>query len=202
MAVYQSYKEKKMVAKYADIDSDYIPSTIQDWAALMQYNPKAYKIARSKENEIKAEKHRVEKLIASTEAGIVNLAIGVKNPTHWFPCERTDLGDPSAAEQLIIDQLNRYNIVWYREVSFYGLKFTDLGYARYDILIQVPGNIHIIEYDGELWHNKPEQIAKDNMKTLFCKQHNIPLTRYTKKHYYHIERHIKELMAEYNIRKR
>lgn len=196
----QSYQDKKMVARYSNMDADYVPSGIQEWAELMRWNPAAYKRARVLQNRIDADRKRFNKLVAAAECGIINLAIGVKNPTEWWVCKHEDLPAPSTAEQLIIDELMLYPIEWYREVEFRGLQLSQYGYARFDIWI--PAINVIIEYDGKWAHSKPEQIAKDKLKTSFCKDNKIRIERWSSKHYYHIPKHVKELLAEYKIRKK
>lgn len=129
-----------------------------------------------------------------------NIAEGVSSPLEWWVCDRIDLSEPSPAEALIIAELDKYRCKWYREVSFRGLQVNSWSYPRYDILVIVPlGGIHIIEYDGSKFHQTPEQRGMDKLKTKFCNTHNIPITRYDKKDYYHMSERIEELMWQYHI---
>lgn len=114
----------------------------------------------------------------------------------WFISE-WGIGKPSAAEQLIINELNKYHIKWEREVSFFGLQLATKGWARFDFLLI--DHILCIEYDGKLSHNSPARKEVDEIKTQFCKDNNIRLIRYSGEHYYHMELHISRLMKELNI---
>jgi hypothetical protein len=131
---------------------------------------------------------------------IRNVAGSVKRPLDWFVVDRAQ-NQISEAEKLIVQELNKYKVDWYREVAFEGLKFTEYGYARYDFLILTSKGIHMIEYDGQSSHCTPQQKEKDTLKDKFCSNNGIPLTRYNKQHYYHLEREIALLMAEYGIQK-
>lgn len=186
--------------KYKNIDPDYVPQSLDEWSNLMKYNKKAFNVALDKKAALDKEKKRIEKLIAKAECGIANIAGDVENPTQWWVCKHEDLPKASAAEQLIIDELMLYNVVWHREVEFAGLKLSQYGYARFDIWL--PAYNTIIEYDGAWAHSKPEQIAKDRLKDKFCKDNNIRIHRWSSKHYYHIAHHVKELMKEYGIKKK
>lgn len=119
------------------------------------------------------------------------------NPLHWFECPHPDLPKPSVPEQMIIDELNRYKVKWYREVSFYGLQVNSYSYPRYDIFI--PSHMLILEYDGEAYHNTPHTKAMDKLKNKFCKDNGLRIIRWNKSHYHHIPTRVKSLMAQYNI---
>lgn len=140
-----------------------------------------------------------EYLQMSTKREIKNVSVH-KNPMWWF-VDSGKVPEPSPAESLIIDILNKYNVVWEREVSFYGLQINKWSYPRYDFLIQVPVGvgIHIIEYDGQLYHQSEERIKVDKIKDKFCKENNIPLTRYNKKHYYKLNEYIHRMLSDYGI---
>jgi hypothetical protein len=122
-----------------------------------------------------------------------------KDPLKWFIVDRAQ-DRISAAEKLISEELNKYEIEWYREVAFNGLKISDYGYARYDFLILTPKGIHLIEYDGKSSHSTVEQKKRDALKDKFCKNNNIPLTRYNARHYYHLAFEISVLMKKYGIK--
>lgn len=107
------------------------------------------------------------------------------------------IGDPSPAEQRIIDELVKYNIHWEREVSFEGLLSTSGGYCRFDFYL--PDHNIIIEYHGKPWHIEPERVANDTIKQEFCSNHNINLIVYNSKHYYHLEDCIMNLMDNIGI---
>lgn len=142
----------------------------------------------------------------TTEPEIVykNIAKNHPEPLVYWECQHPDLPLPSPAEQLIIDELNMYRVIWDRECEFQGLQVNKWSYPRFDIVLQVPSStgIHIIEYDGVSSHTTPKQKAMDKLKTSFCSTHNIPLTRLNRKHYYNIPNEIHCIMKRYGIRKR
>lgn len=155
---------------------------------------------KEKENELaKARKYFGAKRKGAGTT-IRNVAGHVKRPLDWFVVDRAQ-NQISEAEKLIVQELNKYKVDWYREVAFEGLKFTEYGYARYDFLILTPKGIHMIEYDGQSSHCTPQQKERDTLKDKFCSNNGIPLTRYNKQHYYHLGREIALLMAEYNIKR-
>lgn len=126
------------------------------------------------------------------------------NVLEWFVVDRA-LGNISAAEQLIVNELQRYRCEWYREVAFPTLRTSEYGYARYDFLIltdKSPVGFLLCEYDGKDSHSTPEQLAKDTMKNKFCYQNNIPIVRYTSVHYYQMSYEIAKLMNQWGIKKR
>lgn len=142
--------------------------------------------------------------IVPLEVTYKNIAV-CNDPLEWWPCKRKDLPGPSPAEQMIIDELRKWKVKWYREVSFSGLSVTGYSYPRYDILVVLPGTpsgICIIEYDSALYHRTPHQKGMDRLKTRFCRQHSIPLHRYNTKHYWSLPAHIATLMKEYDIKER
>ena len=103
----------------------------------------------------------------------------------------------SPAEQLIIDELQKYDIMWEREVSFRDM-ILPTGYpARYDFYLY--NHNLIIEYDSKLWHSTPEKLQTDKLKTTFCTNNNIRVIRYNSKHYYTISGHIAILMEDLRI---
>lgn len=120
---------------------------------------------------------------------------------EWFIALWGDADNPSPAELLIINELRKYNVKWHREVSFVGLQLASKGWARFDFLLELPYGIHIIEYDGAQWHSTPERIEIDNIKTSFCRQHKIPITRYNKYQYYKMEQAIKDLMDLLDVKR-
>lgn len=129
--------------------------------------------------------------------------ITINGPLEWFIVERA-LSNISNAEQLIVNELVRYNVSWYREVAFHSLK-TEKGYYRYDFLIETPESqvgFFIVEYDGALSHMTPEQAAKDIIKTNYCHKHNIPLIRFDSRHYYKLPYEISSLMNMFHIKKK
>lgn len=137
------------------------------------------------------------------EMKLVNISTS-KNPLRWFKCTHKDLPDPSPAEQLIIDELNKYRLKWEREVSLEGLRVNNYSWPRYDILIETkvsPTGYCIIEYHGEQWHQTREKKAMDKFKKKFCVTNSIPYIEYNKRHYYYMDVHIGKLMKEYGIRK-
>lgn len=139
-----------------------------------------------------AEKRRASQVVPGVE---------YKGALRWFVVERA-LATISPAEQLIVNELNKYHIKWHREVAFEGFMLTTYSHARYDFLLEIKGAILILEYDGKDWHQNEEQIARDKLKTKFCRDNKIPLIRYNAKHYYKMEEEIGALMDQYNIRKK
>jgi len=123
----------------------------------------------------------------------------IQKKAEWFIGD-WGIGKPSAAEQLIIDELNKYHIKWEREVSFFGLQLPSKGWARFDFLLI--DHMICIEYDGKLAHNTPARKEVDNIKTQFCSDNHIRLIRYNGEHYYHMEHYIGLLMKELFIRKK
>ena len=103
----------------------------------------------------------------------------------------------SPAEQKIIDELVKYDIVWEREVSFPDMKLPSGCWARYDFYL--PVHDIIIEYNGKNWHSTPEKIATDKIKQKYCEDRGIKVIVYDSKHYYHMEYEIAELMNELYI---
>lgn len=120
--------------------------------------------------------------------------------TTWFICTRHDLPEPSAAEYRIIAALEQYNIQWAREVSFKGLQFTTYSHPRFDFYL--PRYRVVIEYDGAYAHSSREQKKNDRSKEKFCKDNGIKVIRYHKKHYYHLQTHIDDLMKKLQVRKK
>ena len=159
---------------------------------------------KQKEKEKEKQMAKARKYFGAKRKGtgttIRNVAGSVKRPLDWFVVDRAQ-NQISEAEKLIVHELNKYKVDWYREVAFEGLKFTEYGYARYDFLILTPKGIHMIEYDGQSSHCTPQQKERDTLKDKFCINNGIPLTRYNKQHYYHLGREIALLMAEYNIKR-
>lgn len=137
--------------------------------------------------------------VATTKPIVKNMAPNPRD-TSWFVCNRKDLPAPSAAEEIIIALLNLYSVRWYREISFYGLQFTSYSYPRYDFYI--PKMNMILEYDGQAYHGADDKLAIDRAKDKFCKDNGIGIIRWNRKHYYHLGRHVEELMAEYGIKKK
>lgn len=139
---------------------------------------------------------RSEKKDSSPVVSKENEACSIPN---WFSAPISSLHTPSQAEIKIIEQLIRYPIKWYSEVSFEGFKTNNGGFYRFDFYI--PSLDLIIEYDGERYHNTEEAIARDKIKTEFCTTYGIKLVRYNKQHYYHLDTQIAGLLKKYGIYK-
>lgn len=123
----------------------------------------------------------------------------IHNIPKWFSAPISSLHSPSQAEIKISEQLIKYPIKWYNEVSFEGFKTENGGYYRFDFYI--PSLNILIEYDGEKYHSTKEAIAKDKIKTEFCKTYSIKLVRYNKQHYYNIDTQIAGLLKKHGIYK-
>lgn len=105
----------------------------------------------------------------------------------------------SPAEQLIIDELVRYDIRWEREVSFAAMPLTDKGANyRYDFLLVDHGIV--LEYDSVMWHKDPQRLTIDGIKNQFCIDNGIEVMRYNNKHYYNMGLAIKELLQRLGVR--
>ena len=146
-------------------------------------------------------KQEIEDLMKKKK--VKNIARPTRSSLEWFPVKEAQ-EQISHAESKIVVELNKFNVVWYREVAFKGLQFSEAGYARYDFLIVLPvgfnkHNIHIIEYDGKNYHHSKEQRQRDKIKDEFCIKNGIPLTRYNSKNYYHLDLEIGILMRRYGI---
>lgn len=107
----------------------------------------------------------------------------------------------SPAEQLIITELDKYQIAWSREVSFCDMELTENGGVyRYDFLL--PDHRIIIEYHGRDWHSSPSRIQADRIKELFCNRNSIELITYSGAQYYHMTYEIGELMDRLSVIKK
>lgn len=121
----------------------------------------------------------------------------VINPTEWFIGD-WGIGKPSPAELLIITELDRYCLDWYREVSFRGLVLPSGGYARFDFWL--PDHRLIIEYDSKKWHESQDRVENDEIKSIFCRTHDVKLIRLHSKHYYKMEQTIYDIMKELGVK--
>lgn len=121
----------------------------------------------------------------------------VSNPTKWFIGE-WGIGKPSPAEQLIINELDKYFLDWHREVSFRGLVLPSGAYARFDFWL--PDHKLIIEYDSKKWHGSPDRVENDEIKSNFCRNHSIKLIRLHSKHYYKMEQTVYDIMKELGVK--
>ncbi len=119
----------------------------------------------------------------------------IKYP-NWFICD-WGIGTPSPAEQLIINELDKYVVHWEREVSFEGLQLPSKGWCRFDFYL--PDHHMVIEYHGKLWHSSPERVAADKLKMKFCLDNNIKYVWYDSKDYYRMSSRISDLMKELDI---
>lgn len=130
---------------------------------------------------------------------IINIASDPTDTT-WFVCARADLPEPSAAEYRIINELEKHNVEWAREVSFNGLQFTSYGHPRVDFFL--PSYRIVLEYNGAEYHNDVETKKTDRSKEKFCKDNGIRVIKYTTKHYYHLHTHIERLMTELGVKRK
>src|SRR5690348_2545668 len=71
------------------------------------------------ENERITKKYHIQVYVHSSYPEGSNVA-----DVEWRECPHKNLPEPSAAERLIIEELNRYKIQWYREVEFLAHKRT------------------------------------------------------------------------------
>jgi hypothetical protein len=99
---------------------------------------------------------------------------------------------PSPAEELIITELKKYDLVWEREVSFHGF-YNEQGWLhRYDFYL--PDYSIVIEYNGKDWHYLPGKIETDRIKAEYLQDNNIELIVWSTPDYYHIEDRVYSLM--------
>jgi hypothetical protein len=112
---------------------------------------------------------------------------------QWFDSNWGDTLKPSVPEQMIIDELQKYDIKWEREISFPGLRLVTGGWGRFDFFL-VDHNT-VIEYDS-FYHDRPDRKEVDKIKTKFCVDNGINLVRYNKQHYHNLHQHVADLMTE------
>jgi hypothetical protein len=117
-------------------------------------------------------------------------------PPPWF-IGTWGINEPSHAEHLIITELNKYKIKWYREVSFSDLILPSGGYPRFDFYI--PKYQVAIEYQGIGYHSSPDRVASDKLKARYCKKNNISLHIYEVQQYRTMEKTIADLMISLKI---
>lgn len=123
----------------------------------------------------------------------------VKIP-EWFVDEWVKTLTISPAEQLIINELQKYSVKWEREISFVDMPKTEKNANyRFDFLLYELGVI--LEYHGKFWHQDSEKVAGDKLKEEFCIIHGIEYTTYSGKQYYNMEYEISELMGRLGISK-
>lgn len=113
---------------------------------------------------------------------------------EWFCVENVSI---SPAEQLIINELSKYRVKWYREIAFTSFPSSKYGWYRYDFIL--PGQKLIVEYDGKMWHDNPEKKEIDRKKDQFCKKHGIAVVRLNNKHYYKMPATIAQLMKSHSV---
>lgn len=121
----------------------------------------------------------------------------VEKPATWF-IGTWGINDPSIAEQLIINELNKYKVRWYREVSFSNLILPSGGYPRFDFYL--PVHTVAIEYQGEGYHSSTERKASDKIKAKYCKDNDIILHVYDIQHYRTMPATIANLMKSLQVR--
>jgi len=118
----------------------------------------------------------------------------------WYIDERTYSNPVSAAEQKVAAALDEFPVEYYREVSFLGMELPSGKHMRVDFWI--PDLCIVIEYDGEGWHNTPEQLARDRMKDEFCERWGLTMIRLSKKHYYCMDYTISGILSKYGIKRK
>lgn len=121
---------------------------------------------------------------------------------EWFIDDRVKNNKVSEAEKKISNILKVYNVRYVQEVSLRAIQLPSYGYARFDFLLHIDNPYTLIEYDGQLPHSTEYHIRRDNLKTLWCERHGVPLIRWNKAHYWDMEAVIGELLNRYGIKKR
>ena len=113
--------------------------------------------------------------------------------TNWFTNPQSMLQKPSPVESYIAKILKELDVEFFTEVSFQGLVFESIiCFPRFDFFIPDLGLI--IEYDSRKFHSKPQQIARDHIKTNFCIQHGISIIRLKTKDYKQLPEKITEII--------
>ena len=102
--------------------------------------------------------------------------------------------EPSPAEQMIMDVLDKYKVHYLREVSFKGFTSPKGGYYRYDFFL--PQRNLVIEYDGQKYHRWK---TNDTVKNLYCRNNGIHIVRLNNKHYFKLEYHLKKIIKAYKL---
>jgi len=128
---------------------------------------------------------------------VKNVAVDVKDTT-WFIDSKVDLSVISHAEKIIDGHLRGYNVEYYREVSFVGLKLPTHGYPRFDFWF--PTLKLCIEYDGRASHITPYQKEKDSLKTFFCRSNGIKLIRWNSVQFRSLGIVVSALLKEHGIK--
>lgn len=113
---------------------------------------------------------------------------------EWFVGE-WGINAPSPAEQLIMNELKKYNAKWYREVSFRNFVSPSGGFPRFDFYL--PDQRCVIEYDSKKWHNSIDRLENDTIKSNFCRNNGIKLIRLNSKHYYKMPQTIYDIIKEF-----
>lgn len=116
---------------------------------------------------------------------------------EWFITDWGKKSIPSPAEQLIINELVKYPIKWYREVSFKNLQLVSTGYARFDFYF--PDHNLCIEYQGKIWHVAPDRVENDKIKARYCIKNHIELMVLDSSSYYHMQHVIYKLMKRLQV---
>lgn len=137
----------------------------------------------SKKN-VKLTLDKINKLLNKIDKGKSKVLFN--NNLQYFT---QDTITPSVAEKIISDFLNKYNINFSREVYFKDLVSPKGGYYRYDFYL--PDYNLIIEYDGKKWHKDK---TRDDIKNKYCLDNNINIVRFSSKHYYQLDKHIKRVL--------
>lgn len=118
----------------------------------------------------------------------------------WFCEPWAQQLEMSPAEVLLYNELCKYPVEIYREVSFDLLRSGNGNCLRYDFFI--PSLKLCIEYDGKEWHKNEEHIAKDQLKTAFCANYDLDLWRFHSKHYYIMGESVAKMMTRYRVNAR
>lgn len=159
--------------------------------------PSAAILAKEHNRRLRQEKEELEvKELLEMSKGQKGSKQKADNVPSWF-IGSWGIKEPSHAEQLIINELRKYNVKWYREVSFTDLISPTGGFPRYDFYI--PRYQVAIEYQGQGYHESEERKASDKLKAKYCKDNNICLYIYEVEQYRNMEKTIADLMRSLSI---
>ena len=126
--------------------------------------------------------------------------VSKEEATSWY-IDPLIAGNPiSAAEKVVADALDEFPVEYYREVSFLGMPLPSGKHMRVDFFI--PDLCMVIEYDGQGWHNTPEQLARDKMKDEFCARWELTMIRVDKSHYYKMDYTLSGIMNKHGIKRK
>lgn len=82
---------------------------------------------------------------------------------------------PSHGELKVMAHLDKFQIIYFREVHFKGCNSANGRPFRYDFYL--PDYRMLIEYDGKEWHKTESQKVRDEIKNSFAKKRGLRIIR-------------------------